>query len=161
MSSDRRRRLVTKHYDPFRGMSMREWFWSGYSSSASVVFLRQPVRDLKEQEQEEPKWLRERKAKRAATRTYRKDRNEWERSAPLAWQDEAACAGTNLYAFTPPSQKDYTKNQAWRPFCDGCPVAKQCLQFGRESDSQGLWGGVYLDGRGGEYDVETNQKLQS
>lgn len=136
-------------YDPFDGMTMREWFWSGYSKDASVQFLRQPVRH----QRAEPKAIKPSK--------YRKDRNDWERTDTLDWQDEAACADTNLYAFTPPSQKDYTKNQAWRPFCDGCPVAKQCLQFGRESDSQGLWGGVYLDGRGGEYDVETNQKLQS
>lgn len=32
----------------------------------------------------------------------------------------------------------------WEPFCGPCPVRDQCLSFGRQSGSEGVWGGKLL-----------------
>lgn len=41
----------------------------------------------------------------------------------------------------------------WEPLCAVCPVRDQCLEFGRQSGSEGVWGGVVLDGPYGAGDV--------
>lgn len=161
--------MSRKYEMPPSGPERKAWFWSGFKSSASVSFLKTPVgawfNPPTQVVTDDPPWLAKRKAERAAKQAgknpYRVPVYEWETTVPVSdWMDEAACGETKLESFFPSGVREYRKNQSWRPFCDSCPVAKQCLQFGRESSSIGVYGGVFLDERRDEYDVE-REELQS
>ena len=143
---------------PPSGPERTAWFWSGFKSTASINFLTTPVGEW-----DSDQHYRMPKPKRVDNRPRKTDRKnkpyrvpvyEWESETGHHWMDEAACAETNLLAFTPTGVREYKKNQAWAPFCNSCPVAKQCLQYGRESGSQGVWGGVFIDDRGDETNVD-------
>jgi hypothetical protein len=63
--------------------------------------------------------------------------------------ERAACARA-VEDFVAPSTSDQGAPLADR-YCSACPVAAQCLAFGRGTRAYGLWGGrVLLDGRPAE-----------
>jgi len=136
---------------PPSGPDRLDWFWNGWKSSASVAFLNTPV----------GMWdnLPVGQSKPAAIKPGA-EKNDWVSSIDTAWRDQAACDGTDLYGFMPLSKREYVQNQSWRPFCDSCPVAKQCLQTGREPGAHGVWGGVFFDRKGKEWDIEQLDRAQ-
>ncbi len=143
---------------PPSGPERAAWFRQGFKSTASLNFLDTPVGEWdsdkhyampKKQKDNRPRKTDKKKA------PYRVASAEWESNTGIAWMGEAACADTGFQTFLPIDLRHYKNDQAWRPFCDSCPVAKQCLQYGRESGSQGVWGGVYIDSHMRENDIET------
>lgn len=60
--------------------------------------------------------------------------------SPLAWQDDALCAETDLEAFFP--EKGGSTRDA-KKICASCDVATQCLAYAMKSDERfGIWGGL-------------------
>lgn len=57
------------------------------------------------------------------------------------WQARAACRGLGTAQFFP-SKGGYAKFTLG--LCERCEVAYECLGFGLETDSVGLWGGFCL-----------------
>ena len=58
----------------------------------------------------------------------------------LAWQDDAACRGTDPELWFP-SRGDSTTQQ--KAICAGCPVRAQCLEHAIVNvESFGIWGGT-------------------
>lgn len=105
----------------------REWFYDGLQES-QLAYLRQPARIDKVEQEPVP---------------Y----DGWETAQPRKWQHEAACAGADPEIFFDEShypQREYMKADAeWRQYCPQCPVRETCLEAARESDSVGIFGGVY------------------
>lgn len=105
----------------------REWFWEGLQES-QISYLHQPARVAKAQQ--EPV-------------AY----DGWEDSQPRKWQDEAACRDTDPAVFFEEGhfpKREYLKMDAsWRRLCPQCPVREACLEAARESESVGVWGGVF------------------
>lgn len=66
----------------------------------------------------------------------------------LDWRDLASCNGIGP-DFTSIFFEDYETDQVVARetdvFCLSCPVAKQCFRYGRETKSDGVWGGAYLE----------------
>jgi hypothetical protein len=104
-----------------------DWFWKGLSEEHRV-YLRQPVRVDKVVQ--EPV-------------AY----DGWESEQPRMWQHEAACASADPDIFFNTGnqpKREYLKPDAeWRQLCPQCPVRETCLEAGRDSESVGIWGGVY------------------
>lgn len=84
-------------------------------------------------------------------------------SAAPSWRDKAACHPLNaVKRMTPTEQKNPMSTldavmfpalparsaQSWMRFCSGCPVVRECREFGELSGSSGIWGGVYHSGTG-------------
>jgi hypothetical protein len=73
----------------------------------------------------------------------------------LAWRAEAACSSTLNpeqfdYIQLGESERDRLQRLAVAKdrYCDRCPVAERCLQYGQSNGFDGLWGGVaLLDGQ--------------
>lgn len=58
------------------------------------------------------------------------------------WQDDAACQFADPDLFFPKGGAKANYSQAIK-LCAGCPVWRQCLQFGLESDAEyGMFGGA-------------------
>lgn len=67
-------------------------------------------------------------------------RTSSEMPRPLAWQDDALCAETDLEAFFP--EKGGSTVEAKR-ICAGCDVAAQCLAYALAGQERfGIWGGL-------------------
>ena len=68
-------------------------------------------------------------------------------TSDLEWQDLASCKNIDLELldifFDLYEEDDVIAEQADN-LCLSCPVADYCLQYGMESKSTGLWGGIYL-----------------
>lgn len=75
--------------------------------------------------------------------TVQKFRPEWDSITGTAWMKNAACKSNPSaeHAFIYGGAK--VRNQAIETFCGNCPVREQCLNFGMESMSEGVWGGVH------------------
>jgi hypothetical protein len=105
----------------------REWFYTGLTP-AQTAYLHQPAR-VDKAEQEPVAY------------------DGWESTQPRLWQLEATCAEADPTIFFDESnnpKREYLKPDAeWRQFCPQCPVRETCLEAGRESESVGIWGGVY------------------
>jgi Transcription factor WhiB len=104
-----------------------EWFWAGLTP-AQAAYLRQPAR-VDKAEQEPVAY------------------DGWESEQPRMWQHEAECADADPKIFFDESnnpKREYLKPDAeWRQFCPQCPVQETCLASARDSESVGVWGGVY------------------
>jgi transcription factor WhiB len=77
--------------------------------------------------------------------TVQEYRPEWARSQRIDWQDKAACKNNSEaeYAFMHAGFK--VRQQAIKTFCwEACPVREECAQFGKESSSEGVWGGKHI-----------------
>ncbi len=59
------------------------------------------------------------------------------------WRTQSACKDDDGFVFFPDTAKEI-REAAWRPLCDSCPVRLECADFGRESGSEGVWGGEYI-----------------
>lgn len=105
----------------------REWFYDGLQES-QLAYLRQPARV--DRVQQEPV-------------AY----DGWEAEQPRKWQHEAACADVDPAIFfddgNQPKLAYLRENAEWRKHCPQCPVRETCLEAARDSDSVGIWGGVY------------------
>jgi hypothetical protein len=106
---------------------LKEWFYEGLQES-QLAYLRQPARVDKAPQ--EPV-------------AY----DGWESEQPKNWQHGAACQDVDPVVFFNEGSKPkdaYLKPDAeWRQHCPQCPVRKNCLAAARESESVGIWGGVY------------------
>jgi hypothetical protein len=104
-----------------------DWFWQGLSED-QVIYLRQPAR-VDKAEQEPVAY------------------DGWEAEQPRKWQHDAACAGADPAIFFDDGnqpKKAYLRDDAeWREYCPQCPVRELCLEAARDSESVGIWGGVY------------------
>lgn len=65
-----------------------------------------------------------------------------------AWLKEAACKGAPDPEIFFPVSDEAKKLREWEGYCPGCPVRAACLDFGQRTRSEGIWGGVYLPGKG-------------
>ena len=73
----------------------------------------------------------------------------------LDWQDQSACGPSDVDLFWPDTGTDsqdlkeleQSVKEATAHLCGACPVAGQCLEFGIESDSVGVFGGATTDER--------------
>ena len=68
------------------------------------------------------------------------------------WQSRARCHGyTDIFPFDYSNIGNVTKglDAIWmvrETFCNVCPVARECYEFGKQTGSQGMWGGAYMVG---------------
>lgn len=67
-------------------------------------------------------------------------------TADAAWQDRAACKGSDLPFFTEPA-KGHRIPQEIRDLCNACPVNADCLDYALETGSAGIWAGTTERGR--------------
>jgi len=66
----------------------------------------------------------------------------------MNWQDEALCAGLDTEDYFDKYENDISVALEVDRMCLGCPVIKQCFDYGVSTESWGVWGGVYLvDGK--------------
>ena len=70
-----------------------------------------------------------------------------------SWRAEARCLGESTEMFVPPYQmaadprakirlRKFVENAA--AICETCPVKEECLKYGRDTRSFGVFGGVLL-----------------
>lgn len=58
------------------------------------------------------------------------------------WMTDAACLDGAISDFVP-DEGDYTAARRAKTVCAGCPVAKQCLEYGNTvSRKHGVYGGL-------------------
>lgn len=65
----------------------------------------------------------------------------------LDWQDYASCKGMGdefINTFFDDYEQDPGSRDAVHQMCQACPVNDVCLEFGKATDSTGVWGGKYL-----------------
>ena len=67
----------------------------------------------------------------------------------FVWQDLAACDGMERNLFFDDYENDEIIAKQVDELCAGCPVRDMCLLYGLEHKETGVWGGIYLNGRGG------------
>jgi len=74
------------------------------------------------------------------------------------WTEKAACAGIGEreQALFFPLHADDADSRLWAGYCDFCPVLQECLEFGRQTGSVGVWGGEDLTPRS-RRDVKLNR----
>lgn len=66
------------------------------------------------------------------------------------WKENAPCKGYTQLFFPAKTRvrsvgvKKITKTVK-KMFCDGCPVRKECLAYGRKTGSWGVFGGEYME----------------
>lgn len=104
-----------------------EWFWDNLQES-QVAYLRQPAR-----------------VDRVVPEPVAYD--GWEAEQPKKWQHGAACADADPAIFFDDGNQPrlaYLRESAeWREYCPHCPMRETCLEAARDSESVGIWGGVY------------------
>ena len=64
------------------------------------------------------------------------------------WRDLAACRGMPLEWFFDDYESDKQVAKQVDEICQTCPVQKVCYEYGRNTGSQGVWGGIYLNDSG-------------
>lgn len=65
----------------------------------------------------------------------------------LEWQNLASCRGIDeslLEIFFDDYEIDDVFAEQADNLCLSCPVAQWCFEYGQDTQSTGLWGGVYL-----------------
>jgi hypothetical protein len=66
----------------------------------------------------------------------------------MIWLDEALCAGMDTEEYFDKYETDLETAQNIDRMCLGCPVIRECFDYGVSTESWGVWGGVYLvDGK--------------
>ena len=64
------------------------------------------------------------------------------------WQDEALCSGLDTQKYFDLYEEDQDLAIDIDRMCLGCPVIRECFEYGISTESWGVWGGVYLvDGK--------------
>lgn len=61
------------------------------------------------------------------------------------WLSEALCAGTDTNLYFDEYEMDQKTAKEIDRMCMSCPVIKECFDSGVQSESYGVWGGVYLN----------------
>lgn len=86
---------------------------------------------------------------RTYNRPYPLPRFPYRHVENLDWMEDARCVGMDPELFfpkKPPGDNRYREPAAAaiiRKACDHCPVAEQCLQYGKDTGAtRGVWGGV-------------------
>lgn len=79
----------------------------------------------------------------------------------MSWRDWAACKGLSStndegeHPFFEQYESDKSSAKAIDALCSSCIVQQACGNYGSQHRLEGVWGGVYQDGRGG-YDRPRN-----
>lgn len=60
------------------------------------------------------------------------------------WVVQAACKELDLSLFFESYEQDADMARTMDNLCMGCPVIKECFESGCNTNSWGLWGGVFL-----------------
>jgi hypothetical protein len=63
---------------------------------------------------------------------------------PLFFKD-ALCKGAPQAWFFPEFSGNHRGIRQAKQLCSTCPVSEQCLAYGVETNSSGVWGGITLD----------------
>lgn len=67
-------------------------------------------------------------------------------ASTVAWMSQAACRGTMLPGFFPPTELECDEDPAARQLCASCPVRAACLAWIRQVEEPGYehdyWGGT-------------------
>jgi hypothetical protein len=61
------------------------------------------------------------------------------------WTGEALCAGLNTELFFDKYELDQSVAKDIDRLCLSCPVMKECFDYGVQTESFGVWGGVFLN----------------
>ena len=61
------------------------------------------------------------------------------------WIDEALCAGTDTELYFDKYENDSNLAKDIDRMCISCPVIKDCFESGVQSESYGVWGGIFLN----------------
>ncbi len=77
---------------------------------------------------------------------------------PLFFKD-ALCKGAPQDWFFPEFSGNHRGIRQAKQLCSTCPVSEQCLAYGVETKSSGVWGGITLDrGNNRRRKKSTNQQ---
>ncbi len=77
---------------------------------------------------------------------------------PLFFKD-ALCKGAPQDWFFPEFSGNHRGIRQAKQLCSTCPVSEQCLAYGMETNSSGVWGGITLDrGNNRRRKKSTNQQ---
>lgn len=60
------------------------------------------------------------------------------------WQDEALCAESDVELYFDKYEESDDIAIKIDNMCMNCPVVRECFMYGVESESWGVWGGIYL-----------------
>ena len=63
----------------------------------------------------------------------------------LNWKLDAKCTDMDVDIFFEKYEDDIGLRASIDRMCAGCPVAKECLQWGISHEEWGIWGGIYLE----------------
>jgi WhiB family redox-sensing transcriptional regulator len=63
---------------------------------------------------------------------------------PLFFKD-ALCKGAPQEWFFPEFSGNHRGIRQAKQLCSTCPVSNKCLEYGKETGSSGVWGGITLD----------------
>ncbi len=63
----------------------------------------------------------------------------------LNWKLDAKCRDMDVDIFFEKYENDIGLRASIDRMCAGCPVAKECLQWGISHEEWGIWGGIYLE----------------
>ena len=63
----------------------------------------------------------------------------------LNWKLDAKCRDMDVDIFFEKYEDDIGLRASIDRMCAGCPVAKECLQWGVSHEEWGIWGGIYLE----------------
>ena len=64
------------------------------------------------------------------------------------WQTKGICDGLDVNLFFEDYEEDKTLAMSMDKICLNCPVIAECFEYGVNTLSWGVWGGVYLvDGK--------------
>ena len=63
----------------------------------------------------------------------------------LNWKLDGKCRDMDVDIFFEKYEDDIGLRASIDRMCAGCPVAKECLQWGISHEEWGIWGGIYLE----------------
>ena len=75
----------------------------------------------------------------------------------LNWKLDAKCRDMDVDIFFEKYEDDIGLRASIDRMCAGCPVAKECLQWGISHEEWGIWGGIYLEA--GQKSEEFNEHI--
>ena len=81
----------------------------------------------------------------------------------LNWKLDGKCRDMDVDIFFEKYEDDIGLRASIDRMCAGCPVAKECLQWGISHEEWGIWGGIYLEAgqKSDEFNEHKTEKLSS
>lgn len=61
------------------------------------------------------------------------------------WRSEALCSGADTEQFFDQYENDQNIAKETDRMCMSCPSIKECFDYGVQTESYGVWGGIYLN----------------